>query len=165
MCRQKTCSLRTLLWKHILPSGLDVLNLTITRKAQSYGNLSDLEECGQTKIRKCAEKYLTGSPRGKKEVKGWKAGKAKLEPLVERNFVFGSQKASHGAAPKKGIYQKRQKDTNDQNFGFYVLATISCCLHRVPPMNNDFLKEPLFYQNTFDRATLVSVWPCVFYSP
>ena len=101
-------------------------------------------------------KNLTGSPRGKKEVKGRKAVKAKLEPSPTK-FVFRSQKASHRAAPKQGVYEKRQKDTNDQNFGFYFLATISCCLHRVPPMNNDFLKEPLFYQNTFDRATLVRV--------
>ena len=74
-------------------------------------------------------------------MKGRKAVKAKLEPSPTK-FVFRSQKASHRAAPKQGVYEKRQKDTNDQNFGFYFLATISCCLHRVPPMNNDFLKNP-----------------------
>ena len=89
-------------------------------------------------------------------MKGRKAVKARLEPSPTK-FVFRPQKASHRAAPKQGVYEKRQKDTNDQNFGFYFLATISCCLQRVPPMNNDFLTEYLFYQNTFDRATLVRV--------
>ena len=86
------------------------------KKAQSYWNLFHLEKLNLENVLK----NLTGSPRGKKEVKGRKAVKAKLEPSPTK-FVFRSQKASHRAAPKQGVYEKRQKDTNDQIFGFISL--------------------------------------------
>ena len=75
------------------------------------------------------------------------------------NYVFCFLHTVH-----KFICFSKQKDTNDHNFNDYFLATTSCCLHRAFPMNNVFLKEWLFYQITFDRATLLRVWPCVFYS-
>ena len=107
MCRQKTCSLRTLLWKHILPSGLDILNLTITRKAQSYWNLFDLEECGQTYTRKCAEKIWQDHPGARRK---WKAGRpSKLSwSLVQRNLCFDPKKLVTERPLSKG-YTKSDK--------------------------------------------------------
>ena len=79
---------------------------------------------GATCLRLKGDAVLTrcdrGSPRGKKQVKGWVTFKAKLKAFSPKKSVPGLQTASQRAAPKQGAYEKRQlKDASDVYFNFY----------------------------------------------